>query len=265
MVDDGKAQDYSLVWTPRGYTWEKDGDNITVAWRPGAGLAPPTYLTLARRKGSKEIETVPGTPLLEVAPRLDADFTNRLLISGPSGAGKSHFAGKWINTFEDWLGPLDVFLFSKVASDKAFEDLDDVMERVDVHSLHDDPIAVEDLLGSVAIFDDVDTIADPGDRKAVQQLRGDVLETGRHQRCTCVAINHMITNGAETRKMLSEATAAVLFPRSGSKYHTRRYLREYCGLETPIIRKIMDLPSRWVYIARTYPNYVVHERGAFLL
>ena len=41
--------------------------------------------------------------------------------------------------------------------------------------------------------------------------------------------------------------------------------KEYCGLEEKTVNRIMNLNSRYFYISRTYPNYVVSEREIFLL
>jgi hypothetical protein len=261
---------YSLVWSRvRGYDPEVE---LTVAYRPRDGENPAMYLNLvgqealqADQKMEAKLETVMpvGVPNLEVAPRLDQ--VNRLLVSGQSGAGKSHFASQWIKSFDSWVRePYELFIFSRVQADEQLDALPN-MKRVPLNDLVGNPVTVEDLENSIVLFDDIDTIADKAVRKAVQSLRDDVLETGRHKGVQTISINHMLLAGHETKKALGEATAAVLFPRSGSKHHMNRYLRDYCGFERATALKIMALPSRWVYISRTYPPYVVHERGAFLV
>jgi len=254
---------YVLAWAKDGAS-DLEGKGQTIAWRPPSGGLPGGFLNMkpAKGKGRREVTAPPETPSLEVAPRLD--MVNRLLISGQSGAGKSYFAGCWLQTFLDWAGPRDVFIFSKVAEDESLDEIEGA-QRVDLSELPDDPIQVEDLAGAVALFDDVDTISNKKELRAVQDLRNDVLQTGRHDKIQVLTINHLLTNGSETRKALTEATAVVLFPRAGTRLQATRYLRDYCGFERPLVRKIMSVPSRWVYVARTFPPYVVHERGAFLI
>jgi hypothetical protein len=249
----------------------EDDGGITVGYRENSISGKDklvVYLNLVNKPGASEIKVQPCTQPIWAAPRVD--MVNRLMISGQSGAGKSFFAAAWVTTMMEWdledgVEDLkDFFIFSRVPKDKKL-DIIDGSQRITPEELVEKPVSVEDLRDSIVLFDDIDTIANKETRKAVQGLRDDVLETGRHEHVQTISINHLLTNGAETKKALSEATAAILFPRSGSKYHLKRYLREYAGFEGKMIRKIMDLPSRWVYISRTYPGYCVYESGAFMV
>jgi hypothetical protein len=65
--------------------------------------------------------------------------------------------------------------------------------------------------------------------------------------------------------MLNEATTVCFFPRAGSTYHIKTYLTKYVGLEKNQIKKILNLPSRWVALYRSYPMYVLYEKGIYLL
>ena len=49
-------------------------------------------------------------------------------------------------------------------------------------------------------------------------------------------------------------------PVSGRLAKTRAYL----GFDSDQIREIRNLPSRWVFIWKEYPKYLVHEKGVMI-
>jgi hypothetical protein len=201
----------------------------------------------------------------QITPRFD--MIERILICGQSGSGKSTIASNWIKDYLS-IKEKDVFLLSRVEEDKPLDDIK-LLQRVDLKQfsvpIEDIPLETEDFKDSIVILDDIDTIADKKTLNNVLHLRDDMLETGRHSCITMLCITHVLFQNKNSKKPLNEATGVVLFPRSGSKYHIRRYLKEYCGLDEKQITKIMNLSSRYFYISRTYPNYVISEKEIFLL
>lgn len=225
--------------------------------------APEQTTVLQTIESEKEIKSS-----FQITPRFD--MVERVLICGQSGSGKSTIASNWI---QDYLSikEKDVFLLSRVEEDKPLDDIK-LLQRVDLKqfSVSSEEFATgglepEDFKDSIVILDDIDTIADKKILNNVIHLRDDMLETGRHSNITMLCITHVLFQNKNSKKPLNEATGVILFPRSGSKYHIRRYLKEYCGLEEKQITHIMNLNSRYFYISRTYPNYVVSEREIFLL
>ena len=203
-----------------------------------------------------------------ITPRFD--MVERILICGQSGSGKSTIASNWIKDYLS-IKDKDVFLFSRVDEDKPLDEIK-LLQRVDLKQFSVSPeefatngLDTEEFKNSIVILDDVDTITDKKIFNNVIALRDDMLETGRHNDITMLCITHVLFQNKNSKKPLNEATGVVLFPRSGSKYHIRRYLKEYCGLDEKQINRIMNLNSRYFYISRTYPNYVISEREVFLL
>jgi hypothetical protein len=204
----------------------------------------------------------------QITPRFD--MVERILICGQSGSGKSTIASNWIKDYLS-IKDKDVFLLSRVEEDKPLDEIK-LLQRVDLKQFSVSPeefalngLDTEEFKNSIVILDDIDTITDKKIFNNVIALRDDMLETGRHNDITMLCITHVLFQNKNSKKPLNEATGVVLFPRSGSKYHIRRYLKEYCGLEEKQIARIMNLNSRYFYISRTYPNYVVSEREVFLL
>ena len=67
----------------------------------------------------------------------------------------------------------------------------------------------------------MDTISDDKLRKAVQKLRADLLETGRHGDVYVLSTSHIFRGGKVTAAALNESTAVVMYPKSGDVYHIR--------------------------------------------
>ena len=201
----------------------------------------------------------------QITPRFD--MVERLLICGQSGSGKSTIASNWIKDYLS-IKEKDVFLLSRVEEDKSLDDIK-LLQRVDLKQfsvpIEDIPLETEDFKDSIVILDDIDTISDKKTLNNVLHLRDDLLETGRHSNITMLCITHLLFQNKNSKKTLNEATGVILFPRSGSKYHIRRYLKDYCGLEQKQIAHIMNLSSRYFFISRTFPNFVISEREIFLL
>lgn len=265
--------EFALKWsrTPGESLDEPDG--VAIARRAARGRLPAAYINVYRVALAREpvadptqqLENPAGFSALRVEPRYD--MVNRLLIAGPSGAGKSTIAGHWLTDMQhDGPQERDIFLLSRVNEDKALDEIP-MLQRLplDADFAAGPPMTAEEFKDAVVLFDDTDTIGDKAVREAVIALRDDLLETGRHQGVQVVVITHQLFQGNASKKPLSEATGVVLFPQAGSKYHLRRYLKEYAGFELATIKAIMAVPSRWVYVQRTHPAYVVHEKGAFLV
>ena len=213
---------------------------------------------LSNFKTFDKLETEKG----EFFPLADPDTIEKIYVSGPSGVGKSTFLSNWIKNSKKLLkGENEVLVFSSVDRDNAIDRLDPV--RYDLDELVDDPLPPEELENSITIFDDTDTIQNNTVKQAVAALRDYLLEQGRHYRVRMLITSHLLTNYSHTRRILNEATGVVIFPKGGGTYFQKRFLTTYAGLAPIEIKKILDLPSRWVYIKKTYPMLVIYEKGIF--
>jgi hypothetical protein len=158
----------------------------------------------------------------------------------------------------------EFFLFSNVDEDDVLDklkpiriDLDDEEALSEVRS--------DDFYDSIVLFDDTDTISNGMVRKFIQHLRDDILECGRHYNTTVVAVSHVLQNYQATRKLLNEATSVVFFPKVGSNNHNYKFLKHHCLYDDDTIRRLLNLNSRWVALYRSHPNYVIYEKGVFLI
>jgi energy-coupling factor transporter ATP-binding protein EcfA2 len=258
--------EFTIMWSRSPGLDMASDDGIAIAARPGVGRLPTAYINLRKQTdGVTSLDNIKSAAAMEVEPR--HDMVNRLLIAGPSGAGKSTLAGKWLNALQaESPEDRDIYLLSRVAADGALDDIPKLQRiPLDDEFAEAEPYTSDEFEDAVVIFDDTDTITNKAVRTAVTDLRDDILETGRHKRVDSIVITHQMFQGAASKKPLGEATGVVLFPQTGSKYHIKRYLREYAGFDLETMKRIMAVPSRWVYIQRTHPCYVIHERGCFLV
>jgi hypothetical protein len=268
MATPNSFQEYHLCWRGKAGTSLKDSRNgVSIASRNIAS-GGKMYLSILPRNSDSSgekwhIENFKGDPQLSIVPRLD--LVNRLLISAASGAGKSTFAASWISAFQSAnRRKKDFFIVSRVNEDRVLDDLP-LMQRLDIEDIAEDPLVAEDLENSIILFDDIATIGNRTVRNAILELRDDLMETGRHQNVTLLMINHSLFEGATTKKSLTEATAVIVFPRAGNKYHLRRLFKDYVGFDCTQFKRLLSHNSRWIYVSRTYPQYLVHENGAYLI
>jgi len=188
-----------------------------------------------------------------------------LSIMGPSNSGKSTYVALYLKNYKKAYPKNKIYVFSKLTSDPAFDNLNPKYVPITLENFVINPIQIEELADSVCVFDDIDVITDKILRTAVQTLRDQALEVGRHSRISVCATSHQLMNYKLTRSLLNEAQKVTFFPKSGSSYHIRTFLKTYGGLDKKQIDRIMDLPSRWVTIHKCYPMYIMYQQGCYLL
>jgi GTPase SAR1 family protein len=203
-------------------------------------------------RGGGKFQLLPNTKRVE-----------KLYVCGISGSGKSTYSSKWIKEYLKTNKDNEMFIFSTVDEDEPLDKLNPI--RVDLDGLMDNPVSLEELRDSVCLFDDCATISDPRLRKYVIDLMSHLLEVGRHYNITVVNTAHVILDYKNSRKILNEATSVTIYPHVGSNVLNKKYLEHYAGFDSKQIAKILNLPSRWVSLYRTFPNFVIYEKGAYLV
>jgi len=190
-------------------------------------------------------------------------IVEKVYVSAPSGSGKSYYSGKWIKEYMKMFRDSEVYVFSPIPSDPALDANDVIRVDMDDHLLNN-PITVEDLEGSLVVFDDCESIKDKRMLKYIEFLRDSILETGRHYNVRIIWISHLISNYHSTRRLLNESTSITVFPRSGSGvFQIKKFLQNQCGLDKNEIKKFLNQDSRWVSVYRTYPQYIISEKTCY--
>lgn len=200
----------------------------------------------------------------EVMPLPMKDTRECIYVAGPSGSGKSTYISNYAKNYKKMFPKNKIFVFSRVDEDNCIDKLDPIRIKID-EELINDPIDPKELSDSLVIFDDTDTIPNKKLKDAVNQLKSDLLEVGRHGNTYVAVTSHLLTNYKESRTILNEAHAITLFPGSGSSYSIRYVLKNYGGLENKDIDKILRLPSRWITFRKLYPQLILYAKGMYLL
>lgn len=225
-------------------------------------VIPPSILEEAYEKAKKNFIIHEG--MLEPMPNL-RNTRDVLYVAGPSASGKSTYIGKYLTNYLQTYPDNKIIIVSKLSSDIAFDHLNPIRIRIDDGNFIDNPIDPSEFSDSCVVFDDIDTIKDQKLLKEVQKLRDDCLEVGRHHNISVCATSHLLMNYKATKTMINESHTVTFFPQSGSTYQINRFLKEYAGLNKKQSEHVLGLPSRWVTLHKNYPNYIMYEKGAYLV
>lgn len=197
-------------------------------------------------------------------PRSDKNQRQAILITGPSGVGKSTFMASYMKEYHHDFPKNAVYFFSGKDMDPTIDKLRFVSRiALDEDFIEGEPLTVHDLENSLCCFDDVESIQDPDLKKKIYALKNDLLVTGRSFGIYLCITAHLARNSKDTRIDNNEASDVVFF-KGATSYHTKRYLKDYIGLENKKIDAIMAEPSRWCMISK-YPAYVLTENKCYLL
>lgn len=214
-----------------------------------------------KRKKDFEIDIEDGS--LEIIPNINGRECG--YAAAPSGSGKSYWVAKYAKQYNKLFPENKVFLFSKVDGDVSLKGINNLV-KIDLdYQLVDDPIDATELADSLVIFDDTDTIKDKEIRTSINELKEDLLETGRHNSTYVLITSHLITNYKETRTVLNESHLITVYPSSGSSYQIKYVLRQYFGMSNEDIAKLFKLNSRWITVKKNYPQLVMSEHKVYLL
>jgi DNA-directed RNA polymerase beta subunit len=213
------------------------------------------------KKQSREINLNSFDDSIEILP---AKESQRIYYAGPSGSGKSYNMSQYMKNFKNIFPKKKIFLFSDQDKDEQLDKFKPIRIMLN-EDLIDDPIKPEELKDSLCIFDDIDSITNKKLKNQVELLRDTILKRGRHSNIYCLVSNHQINEYRLTKEILSASSIICFYPKSGSSYSIKYLLKQYIGLNREQINKIMNLPSRYVYLSKTAPMYVVHQNGVYLL
>lgn len=193
-------------------------------------------------------------------------------VAGPSGSGKTTMAVMLLNAYLKTFPDKELYIFSRTdwTDDPAFDDLIKEPMQIPIdEGLLEFPIDItEDLRdGGVILFDDITTIQNEKLKKLIESLISDILEVGRKLDISVILTSHLILPNDKkfARTIMNEIQTLTVFPKSGTSQQIRYSLNKYFGYDNKQIDAILKLPSHWVRINKSYPNYVIFEQGCYLL
>lgn len=211
----------------------------------------------------KELHLVAGT--LEIFPSMQREC---VLLCGASGAGKSYLAGRYMLLWKKLHPNATIYIFSRLEKDPTLDRIGLEYVRIPLDETYiDHGLTMEDLdKGSLCLFDDISSLQEsrPLLFKSVNNLLGQILETGRHRGIYVVVTSHTILGYKSTRLLLSECNKIVLYPKASTRYQLESYLSRYAGMSKQEIIRFCALPSRWVCLQLTGQRYVLYSNGVYL-
>lgn len=252
-ITEGKYKGTIIYYKEKDDSPPKKGINAIENWKD-------RMTEVIEKKMNTEIITETG----KMFPVPTLDMRQCVWISGPSGVGKSYWVAQYVEAYKKMFPNNDVYLFSNVAKDPVLDKLG--LTRIPINDdLIDDPIEMSELENSLVIFDDIDSFADKALEKVILKLQADILTTGRHTNTYCLSTDHLGLNFHKTRLNLAESTAFVIYPRGGNVHIMRTMLSKYAGLPREQVDQIVKDDSRWVYVNKSFPKYIVTEKKISLL
>lgn len=187
--------------------------------------------------------------------------SERVYIAGKSGCGKSCLASMYMREYKEMFPKRKIILLSTHTDEKAYKPFKVIQIPLNKEFTQAPP-TLDILKNALVVFDDCDNLQDKNIQKAVNAVNNDLISNGRKYDIHVISLAHQLMDYSRTRNLLNEANRVIFFM-GGGKYHIRRYLKVYAGLDADAIKKIMGLRSRWVCLGLTMPNYYLsqHEIG----
>ena len=118
---------------------------------------------------------------------------------------------------------------------------------------------------SLVIFDDSINGISIKKSKYISQIMTSILEVGRSKKIYCLIAVHSANKGKESKIMLQEMNGCVIF-NNGVTKHSKNYLLEkYLGFDSRLINKIINTRSRWTFINKIVPMYIVNDNSLYFI
>ena len=186
-------------------------------------------------------------------------------ICGGSGGGKSYFCKKYIEEYHKTYPSRPIYVLSALTEDPTLDSLK-CIERIKLTpEFLDDDLTAKDFENALLLLDDTDTISNRKMRLKVNQLRDDILSTGRHFNTSILVTTHTPANGFETKLILNEAHFVSICPAALGGRAKSYLLETYLGLDKKQIRKLKNIDSRVITFIKGHPQVVLAERTAYIL
>jgi hypothetical protein len=202
--------------------------------------------------------------IIQPLPRFNK--TERCYIAGQTECGKTYWCKKYLEQMRKVHPKKKIFVFSDVAHDPELDSIKNLIRfELDEELIDKKPIKPEVFKDSICVFDDIGSIQDKQLYKIIQNLRDSLLRRGRHEDISTLITSHLLTNYKDTRIILNECNSITIFCRSGSTYGIKYLLKKYIGLDKKGIQKVLNLPSRWITIYKNHPQYILYEKGVYIL
>lgn len=207
---------------------------------------------------------LPPDSTFQPIPSPDPKQRQVFYCAGQSGSGKSYFARGIAENYKKLYPDREIYLISKLDSDTTLDTMKvGKPKRINIQTLVDDPVDLEEFRDCLVIADDWDTLDKPY-FQVVHKLIEDICIMGRHSNTSMLILSHYLTNYSKTRLILGEAQYLVLYPLATSYKALSYVCSMYGGMDKEDIVQLKKR-GRWVMIHKNYPSYVLSAHEANLL
>jgi hypothetical protein len=198
-------------------------------------------------------------------PYVDPEKRMIAYIAGVSGSGKSWMARQIAENYRKLHPHKGVYLVSQLEKDETLDNMEGgAPGRISLDSLVEDFPKLEELEDCLIIFDDYDTL--PKQYLAtVMRLIDMICIEGRHTRTSVLILTHFLSNFNKTRLQLAESQVLCLYPNATSPKAMLNVCQNYAGLDKPQVMALKKCGSRWVWIHKHFPPFVITEHFASML
>jgi hypothetical protein len=207
---------------------------------------------------------LPDDSTFQPIPDPDPKVRQVWYVAGQSGSGKSYFARGIAENYKKLYPDREIYLISKLQEDETLDKMKiGKPKRINLQTLVDDPVDLDEFKDCLIIFDDWDTLDKPY-FNIVHKLIEDLAIMGRHTCTSMLILSHYLTNYSKTRLILGECQYLVLYPLATSQKALRYVCEHYGGMDK---EDIMNLKrrGRWICIHKCYPGYVISAHEANIL
>ena len=186
-------------------------------------------------------------------------------VTAPSGSGKSYFTRQFMEDYKRIYPKRPIWIFSSLTEDKSLDKIKG-LRRIKImdDKFKDSDLTAKDFEDSLCIFDDVDVISDKFVKNKVMKIFNSIAQIGRHFNVSVIFTSHNATNGFETKNILNESHAIVVFPKTAGNRTLKYLLDQYLGFDKKQIARVKNMNSRWVCISKTYPQAIITQDEVYL-
>lgn len=188
-------------------------------------------------------------------------------IYGMAGSGKSYWCAQYIKILKLFFRDIEIYLITtNEHNDPAYSGLGinrlDVSDRELIEGLEFDEAKFEE---AVVIFDDIET-HDKGIYTWIRNLRDKLFLKSRKHNTMILNVIHKGLDNFKTNIPNNECNFGVFFPRHGWA-EAQKILTTYFDIDQRHMNSISSVKkySRWICVSKTYPKYIIHEKGIMVL
>lgn len=194
-------------------------------------------------------------------PRDIQGQTEVIYVTGPQGVGKSYFINEYASNYKKMFKNNAIVMFSRNSYDPSIDD--EIITRINKNKLLEFPWDIEEHRDALYVFDDIEGIQSKDEKIAVLKILNDAILNGRKLGIRVLYGKHQARDYKETRDILLEASAYVIFPGQADKQNIG-LMRDFMGMGPKEIKAINSRATRWIMLTKTNPQMIITQTGVYM-